>query len=179
MTVAVYDALAYECGTDDGLFIKVTPRDAAILNAMQARNAIECLYVSSKMDQDVEELRRMWQQRPDTTPRRVDGPQELQPDDSIIQYGYTDAAPLPPSPLPRLPCFPLRIRFDEVVRQQLGPVKSFPMRSLPLLEFVEGFQEYLDWKAKENIIANQLPVHPDWKDWFDAVEDPRIPKPSK
>jgi hypothetical protein len=122
---------------------------------------------------DLEELRRIWLQRPEASSRRVDGPQEPQPDGTIIQYGYTDATPLPTTPLPRLACFPLRIRFHEVVRQQLGPVKSFPMRSLPLLEFVEGFLQYLDWKVKENVIAKRLPVHPEWQEWFDSVQDPR------
>lgn len=178
MTIAVYDARAYECGVDDALFVKVSSRNANILNAMQARNANECVYVPPHAQLDVDELRRAWEQRPDSKPLRVDLPPQPQPDGTFIQYGYTDTAPPPTTALPRLRCFPLRIRFDDVVRRQQGPVKSFPMRSLPLIEFVEGFQEYIDWKVKENVLANELPVHPEWKDWLASIKDPRKPKRS-
>jgi hypothetical protein len=174
MTIALYDPGAYECGDEKTPFVKVSSRNARILNMMQARNANECIYVYSKSYVDMDELHREWRQRPTTVPRREEGPMRPQRDGTLTQHVYLLEAER--APLPRLRCFSRLPHIRDDVRLVVGANTSFPMRSRSLIEGVEGLAAAMDWKVKEHVIAEKRPVHPGWRRWIDSIEDPRRPR---
>jgi hypothetical protein len=146
MAIAIYDGDIYECGAGDEAIVKVSTRNAHVINAMQVRNANDCLYLHPDVLVDHHELRRAWLNRPDTRPRTVEGPMRPRGDGTFSQYVYS----LPPEiePLPRLRCFQIRDRTMEVVRSSFGDMSSFPIRSLSLAEASESMAAAMDWKVK-------------------------------
>lgn len=173
MTVAVYDGDVYECGPDDSVIVKVSTRNAWVLNEMQLRNAADCLYLHPSVPQDHAELRRTWLNRPDRAPRTVEGPIKDRGDGTFSQFEYT--LPAEVTPPPRLRCFQINDRTSEAVCRSFGDMQSFPIRSLALAEAIEDMSAVLDWKVKEQILKEGRPVSPEWKGWFDSIKDPRKP----
>lgn len=171
MTIAIYDGDVYECGLEEHVLIGLSARNTQVLNALQVRNANECLYIHPDVGVDRDELRHAWLNRPDTRPRTVDGPMKPRGDGSFSQHIYTVRPEV--EPLPRLRCFRVRDRSTYVVRSQAGDMKSFPIRSLALANAVENLAAVMDWKVKQSVVARGLPVHPAWKEWLDSIEDPR------
>ena len=145
MTIAIYDGDIYECGADDKVIVKLSARNAQVLNAMQVRNANECIFLHPDATVDHDELRRTWQNRPEI---------------------------LPP---PHLRCFQIHDRTTEEARSKFGDMTSFPIRSLALATAVEDLAAVMDWRVKEAVITRGLPVAPEWKEWLDSIEDPRKP----
>jgi hypothetical protein len=173
MTVAVYDGDVYECGAEDSVIVKVSARNARVLNEMQLRNAAECVYLHPSVPQDHAELQRTWLNRPRRTQRRVEGPIKDRGDGTFSQFEYT--LPAEVAPPPRVRCFRINDRTSETVCRSFGDMQSFPLRSFALSEAVEDMRAVLDWKVKEQILRERRPVSPAWKGWFDSIEDPRSP----
>ena len=173
MTIAVYDGDVYECGADDAVIIPLSSRNAAVLNAMQVRNANECLYLHPDVAVERSELRRAWQNRPDRRPRTIEDPMKPRGDGAFSRMIYTLAAE--PEPLPRLRCFHICDRTTEEVRNRFGEMISFPIRSIALARAAENFAAVMDWKVKQSVTERGLPVDPGWQEWFDLIEDPRSP----
>jgi hypothetical protein len=171
MTIAVYDGDIYECGTDDDVIIKLSSRNAQVLNAMQVRNANSCIYLHPEVAVDHDELRRVWQNRPDTRPRTIEGPIKELPDGTFNQIEYTLRPEI--EPIPRLRCFRIRDRTTEEVRRKFGELTFFPIRSRALATAVEDLAALIDWEVKESVIARGLPVDPEWQKWLNEIEDPR------
>lgn len=171
MAIALYDGDVYECGHDDDVIVRLSSRNAEVLNAMQVRNANECLYIHPDVDVDRTDLRRAWLLRPDMSPISVEGPMKPRGDGTFSQMVYT--LPRAVEPLPRVRCFLIRDRTTEDVRSRFGDMTSAPIRSHALATAAEDFEAVMDWNVKQSVIARGLPVDPEWKKWLDSIKDPR------